>query len=76
MGIKVNYNNMMERAIGEQGISEREYASYAEFAREAHRKVEQGRGKAMQGWMDSPYNQDDIVKRLNETAKSIRKSCD
>ena len=76
MSIKVNYNNMMEHAVGEQGISEREYASYAPMAHLAHAKVEAGRGNAMQGWMDSPYDQNEVVKRINETAKRIRKTCE
>ena len=69
MSIKVNFNNMMASAIGDKGISEEEYASYAKFAKTAHAKVEEGRGNAMQGWMDSPYNQADVVKRIKETAK-------
>ena len=76
MSIKVNINNMMQSAIGAEGIDERYYASRAEFAAAAHGKVEAGRGQAMQGWMDSPYNQDEIVKRINATARRIRKTCD
>ena len=76
MSIKVNYNNMMESAIGAQGITEREFASYAPMAHLAHAKVEAGRGNAMQGWMDSPYNQNDVVRSINEKAKQIRKSCE
>ena len=76
MSIKVNYNNMMASAIGEQGITEKEFASYAPFAQVIHTKVEAGRGNAMQGWMDSPYDQDEVVKRINETAKRIRKTCE
>lgn len=76
MSIKVNYNNMMESALGVQGISEAAYASRAKFAKLAHAKVEAGRGNAMQGWMDSPYNQAEVVKRVKETAKRIRKTCE
>ena len=76
MSIKVNYNNMMAHAVGEQGITEQEYASYAKFAHAAHAKVEAGRGNEMQGWMDSPYDQGEVVKRIKETAKRIRKTCE
>ena len=76
MSIKVNYNNMMEHAVGEQGIAERELIAFEATARQAHAEVEEGRGNAMQGWMDSPYNQAEVVKRINATAKRIRKTCD
>ena len=76
MSIRLNYNNMMKHAIGEQGIPEIEYRSHALLAQIAHAKVEEGRGKNMQGWMDSPYNQKEVVKQINATAKRIRKTCD
>ena len=76
MSITVNYNNMMEHAVGEQGITEKELTSLVGFVKQAHRKVEEGRGNAMQGWMDSPYNQKEVVKQIKETAKRIRKTCE
>ncbi len=76
MSIKVNYNNMMEYVLGEKGITEKEISSNAEFARLAHCAVEKGRGKGMQGWMDSPYNQEDVVSRINDVAKRIQGECD
>ena len=76
MSITLNYNNMMKHAIGEQGISEIEYRSHALFAQSAHAKVEAGRGNDMQGWMDSPYNQKEVVKKIKETAKRVRKTCE
>ncbi|MCH5157096.1 MAG: glucose-6-phosphate isomerase [Clostridiales bacterium] len=76
MSIRLNYNNMMKHTIGEQGISEIEYSSHTTLAQFAHAKVEEGRGKGMQGWMDSPYNQKEVVKLINATAKRIRKTCD
>ena len=76
MSIKVNYNNVMKHAIVEQGIPEIEYKSHQLLAEAAHAKVEAGRGKDMQGWMDSPYNQKEVVKQINATAKRIRKTCE
>lgn len=76
MSIKINYNNMMKHAIGEQGIPEIEYRSHEILAQIAHAKVEEGRGNAMQGWMDSPYNQDEVVKKINATADRIRQNYD
>ena len=76
MSITVNYNNMMRHTIGEQGISDVELKSHEILAQIAHVKVEEGRGNDMQGWMNSPYNQKEIVKQINATAKRIRKTCD
>ena len=76
MSIRLNYNNMMKHAIGEQGIPEIEYRSHSLLAQIAHAKVEEGRGKDMQGWMDSPYKQKEVVKRINATARRIRRTCE
>lgn len=76
MSIKVNYNNMMSYALGEQGITDEELNLHVSLAAQAHRSVEEGRGNNMQGWMDSPYNQDEIVKQINACAKKIQDTCE
>lgn len=76
MSIKLNYNNMMESAIGDKGITQAELDSHIELAKAAHAGVEQHRGQGMQGWMDSPYNQDEVVARINQVAKRVQNSCD
>ena len=76
MSIKVNYNNMMQDILGEKGISYEQLTSLVPFAQDAHAKVERKRGQGMQGWMDSPYNQDDVVARINQVAKKIQDSCE
>lgn len=72
MSIKVNYNNMMASVIGQQGITDDELNKILPLAKSAHNKVEQGRGNAMQGWMDIPYNQTEIVKTIEKTAADIQ----
>ena len=37
-------------------------------------RIKNSRGKGWLGWMDLPFNQADIVKDINETAKKIRKT--
>lgn len=76
MSIKVNYNNMMESSLGDKGITDEQIAELLPVARAAHAGVEAGRGKGMQGWMDSPYNQDDVVERINKVAKRVQGACD
>ena len=76
MSIKVNYNNMMESSLGDKGITDEQIAELLPVAKAAHAGVEAGRGKGMQGWMDSPYNQDDVVERINKVAKRVQGACD
>ena len=76
MSIKVNYNNMMQDILGEKGISHEQLTSLVPFAQDAHAKVESKRGQGMQGWMDSPYNQDEVVACINQVAKKIQDSCE
>lgn len=76
MSIKVNYNNMMQHALGDKGITDAELKAHVKMAQSAHAKVEAGRGVDMQGWMDSPYDQAVIVEVIKQTAKRIQKSCD
>ena len=76
MSIKVNYNNMMADSLGINGITDEQIAELLPLAKSAHAGVEAGRGKGMQGWMDSPYNQDDVVERINKVAKRVQGACD
>lgn len=76
MSVKVNYNNMMSYALGQQGVTDEELNSHVFLAKKAHKSVEAGRGKDMQGWMDSPYNQDEVVSQILAAAKRIQNACE
>ncbi len=76
MSIKVNYNNMMQYALGANGISDKELKEHEILAQSAHFQVEAGRGRGMQGWMDSPYDQKEVVKLIKASASRIRKKFD
>lgn len=73
MSITVNYNNMMTYALGERGISDADLKEHEILAQSAHFQVEAGRGRGMQGWMDSPYDQAEVVKAIKASASRIRK---
>ncbi len=73
MSIKLNYNNMMQSVLGEQGITDKQLKEYESLAKNAHSAVEKTRGTGMQEWMLSPYNQNEVVAKINETAKRIQK---
>lgn len=75
MRLTVDYNNMMESAIGEKGFTEKRLNSYKTAATAAHRVVSENRGKdeLFMGWTELPYNQKEIVADIKATAKQIRK---
>lgn len=73
--IRFDYNNMMAEFVGEnQGITEKEFASYEDFAKKAFNSFESVRGQGMTGWTELPYNQQEVIKDVEETAKNIRKN--
>lgn len=77
MALKLDYNNMMADFIGEkEGFTEKELDLSKKIAEQAFIEVQNGRGKNMMGWTELPYNQAEIVKDINETAKYIRKTFD
>lgn len=63
---------MMQRVLGDKGIADSEIQSMEQFALKAFDTVEAGRGNDMQGWMDSPYDQDEVVKAIVKKAEEIR----
>ncbi len=74
--IKVNYNNMLSRVLGSQGITDKQIESIVPALQQARLNVENNRGQGMQGWMDSPYNQDKVVQDILKTAKDVQSRCD
>lgn len=77
MQIKVDYNNMMAEFIGEeQGFTDKELSSGKKIAEAAYKDVAANRGTGMMGWTELPYNQNEIVKDIIDTAKNIRKKFD
>ena len=74
MKIRMDYNNMMSSVLGKEGFSDKDIADMSDDLTKAFNAVEQGKGKGMMGWADLPYNQDEIVEDILETAKDIRKN--
>lgn len=76
MKIRMDYNNMMSSVLGKEGLSDKNLSDLSADLTKAFNSVEQGKGKGMMGWADLPYNQDEIVEDILETAKDIRKNYD
>ena len=73
MRIKLDVNPMFREFTGEHAIPRAELDSMLPELKKAHAAVEDGRGKGMQGWMDLPYNQDEILTAIENTAARVRK---
>ena len=73
--ILFDFNNMMRDYIGaEQGIKETDIAAESAVVKAAYESVKQQGGSGWQGWLDLPFNQDEIVADILNTAKSVRKN--
>lgn len=71
--IKLNYVNMMSGALKDRGIDQKKFLSSCDRAVKAYFKVEEGRGKNMQGWMDSPYISGGEIEEIKNLASRVRK---
>ncbi len=76
MKIKFDFNPMFMEFTGEHAIPRAKLDEMLPALRNAHAAVEAGRGKGMQGWMDLPYNQDEIVRAIEKTAARVRGAFD
>ncbi|MBR6687273.1 MAG: glucose-6-phosphate isomerase [Clostridia bacterium] len=74
--LRFDFNNMMSEYVGkEQGITKSQLKANSELCKKAFETVQENRGKGMMGWSELPYNQDQVVADILETAKAVRKSC-
>lgn len=72
MRIKLDVNPMFAEFTGEHAIPRAALDNMLPELKKAHAAVEAGRGKGMQGWMDLPYNQDDVLTAIENTAARVR----
>jgi len=74
--IRFDFNNMMSDYIGaEQGIKEKDISEISDKIKAAFNGVSEKGGSGWQGWLDLPYNQDEIVADILLTAKEVRRKC-
>ena len=74
--IMLDVNAMMAEYVGPRGIARESLNELLPELKKAHAAVEHGRGKDMQGWMDLPYNQDEILTKIEDKAAQIRERFD
>lgn len=76
MKIRLDYNNMMEEFVGEQGFSKNIFSENKKIIADAYKFVSENRGLKMMGWTELPYNQKEIVADIIATARDIKKKFD
>lgn len=75
--ITLDVNHMMADTLGFQyGIARSQVEEYAPFAAAANQAVQAGRGKNWLGWTELPYNQDEIVAKIEKVAAKVREKFD
>lgn len=74
MKITLDYNNMMDKFLGDKGFTDEKLASFRPAAEAAFEYVKANRGRddLFMGWTELPYNQEEIVADILETAKAVR----
>ena len=75
--IILDVNHMMSDIVGFQyGVDASEVDAMACAAKAAQAAVEKNRGTGWLGWMELPYNQNEILNHIEEVATKVRKDFD
>lgn len=75
--IVLDVNHMMSDIIGFQyGIDADQVDGMSEAAAAAQRSVQKNRGTGWLGWMELPYNQEEVVRHIESVAEDVRKKFD
>lgn len=72
--LRVDYTNATDKYLGKRGFSAKQLDKLKPLASKAYGYVAENRGKdeLFMGWTELPYNQDEIVADILETAKNVR----
>ena len=75
--IVLDVNHMMSDIIGYQyGIDADHVDAMSQAASAAQRSVEKRRGTGWLGWMQLPYDQEEIVSHIERVARNVREQFD
>jgi len=76
MNLRIDYNNMMTEAIGEQGICACKFEKDANVIASAYKTVMDNRGKGWQEWCDLPFVKDDYLDEMIAYCGDIREKAE
>ena len=74
--IKIDYNNMMKKYIGEYGIADAELSALTGKAAKAHKAMEEKRGDGRMDWRDLPYNQKEVTEDIKNYVNEVKDETD
>lgn len=76
--LRVDYTNATDKYLGKKGYSAKQLDKLRPLSEKAHAYVAENRGKdeLFMGWTELPYNQDEIVADILETANKVREKFD
>ncbi len=75
--IRLDVNHMMADYIGHQyGVDPAAVDALAPYAKAAHAAVQRVRGTGWLGWTELPYNQKEIVEKIERVAADVRAGFD
>lgn len=75
--ITLDINHMMTDTLGLQyGIDASQVDTLASYAKRANQALQKNRGTGWLGWMDLPYNQNEIAADIEKLAAEIRRDFD
>ena len=72
MRLRIDYNNMMKKYVGEYGISDAELSALSGKAAKAHKAMEEKRVNGKMDWRNLPYNQEEIIKEIKDYAEQMK----
>ncbi len=74
--IRVDYNNMMKKYVGEYGISDAEITALTGKAAKAHKAMEEKRLNGGMDWRQLPYNQKEVVADIKAYVDEVKDDID
>lgn len=76
MKLRLDFNNMLTNYIGEHGVDISEIEKIKSQLEKAHENVMAKRQSGATAWRELPYNQDEIVKEINDYVNEVKDDFD
>lgn len=70
--IRIDYNNMMKKYVGEYGISDTEISALSTKIAKAHKHMEEKLLNGKMDWRHLPYNQNEVVKDIKNYVNEVK----
>ncbi len=72
MKIRLDYNNMLTKFVGEHGLKEEDILNIKAVAEKAHKAMVDKRKNGKMDWRDLPHNQDEVVKDIINYVNEVK----